>query len=221
MVNRKYEKILKEYGFTCFEYCENNRLFYDISGNLVHFQCPANRFPEIFIQYCLSFNAFDEMEEKAAKRNMSADEAFTLDGELKETAMMLAFAAVRLVKTEKDLELETLTGINRTILYLLCETEAFVSQDQSGLHVCLYTDFGMKYQIDCRDAEHILEAVQKAYQDFDRQRYFTEQMELIKEGKRIRIPRAQLITESEAIQTALAELLEELETLQKEEDDPD
>ena len=221
MLNRKYEQVLKEYGFTCYEYCENSSSFYDISGNLVHFYCPADRFPEIFIQYCLSFNAFDEMEEKAAKRNMSADEAFTLDGELKETAMMLAFAAVTLVKAEKDLELETLTGINRTILYLLCETEAFVSQDQSGLHVCLYTDFGMKYQIDCRDAEHILEGVQKAYQDCDRQSYFTEQMNLIEKGERVRIPGAQLIMESETIQTALAELLKELETLQKEEDDPD
>ena len=216
MMDREYEKILKDYGFTCYEYFKNNSLLYDISGNLVHFQCPADRFPEMFIQYCLSFNSFEELEKKVEKRDVSVDELFNLEGDLRETALFLAFAAVRLVKAEKELLLETLSGINRTILYLLSETKAFVSQNQNGLCVCLYTDFGMKYQIVCKDTEHILEGVRIAYQDFDRQRYFTEQMELIEKGNRIQIPRAQLISESEAILEALAELLNELEDLQKE-----
>ena len=188
---------------------------------MVHYQCLADRFPEMFIQYGLSFNAVNELEKEAEKRDMSVDELFNFEGDLREVALLLAFAAVRLVKSEKELLLETLSRVNRTILYILGETKAFVSQDQSGLSVCLYTDFGMKYQIVCKDAEHIFEGVQKAYQDYDRQRYFTEQMNLIEKGERIRIPRAQLIMESEAIQTALAELLEELETLQKEENEPD
>ena len=216
MMNRRYEKVLKEYGFTCYEYYENNSLFYDISGNMVHYQCSADRFPEMFIQYGLSFNAVNELEKEAEKRDMSVDELFNFEGDLREVALLLAFAAVRLVKAEKELALETLTGINRAVLYLLSETETFVSKNQSEFHVCLYTDFGMKYQIVCKDTEHILEGVRIAYQDFDRQRYFTEQMELIEKGNRIQIPRAQLISESEAILEALAELLNELEDLQKE-----
>ena len=221
MMDKRYERILKEYEISYYEYWNGNRQVYDISGFLVHFECPADRFPEMFIQYCLAYNEDEGLEKEIRERNIAPADLISLEADYRETEGALSALARRFIVTEWEVEIETLHVMNRTVLYLLSEANAFVSQDQEGLHICSYTEFGSKYQISCRDADHLLEDVRKACRSYDQQRYFMDQMEKIEKGERVRIPTAQLIQESEMVQSFLEELLQGMEELVREGEEMD
>ena len=216
-MNSKYERIFKRCGFSVFEDRENGKVIYDISGEGVRFRCPADFFPERFIQFCLAFSAADELDKAAGDGKTSVGDMFTLQAQLFNREQTLYYLANRLVNAERDVNLETIYSLNGTVMFLLCETSVMISQDREGLHISRYTDYGGKYEIVCRSSDSILEDVQNACRNYDKENYYLSQSEAVRTGRRIRIPPDQLLIESEMIENYLWDLKDSLEDYAAEE----
>ena len=113
-MNSKYERILRDYNIQMFD---SGRLFYDITGFLVHFQCPADCFPESFVQYCLAYKEDEELEKEIREKKTVLDELISMEADYRETEGILSAIAVLLINAERYVKLEKLTAINRTIFY--------------------------------------------------------------------------------------------------------
>lgn len=209
-MKRKYEKILQEHSLQFFKTGSNDCPEYIISGTGISFRCPVNRFPEQFVQYCMQYSSFDELEKQTGGGSVSFDDMVRIKTRYESAEEILYSTGHALIRAEKEELRNTITEMNDAIWFLLAETMAQVWKYDGEYYTGWYNDAGYKYVIRCGGADHVQTAIEEAFHDFSEEQYVREQQRNIETGKRLKVPTAELIYESEQVYSVLQELSEML-----------
>ena len=212
-MNRKYVEILQSHGFQAYERNSNGQPCYEIEGWGLSFHCPAERFPEMLIEYCIRFDAISEFQKIAENRNESFDKLSKRQDDFEKSEELLLSLAFKLIRAEREILRQNVTIQNDVIWFLLTEDIVLFWQEEGNWCIGIYTDFGKKYIVKCPDAERIAETVREAADTFSLEEYYREQLEEIRAGNRLELPAAELIYEGEFIAGSLRELRFELEEI--------
>ncbi len=209
-MNRKYEKILQEHSLQFFETGSNDCPEYIISGAGISFHCPVSRFPEQFIQYCMQYSAFDELEKQIGGGSVGFDDMVRIKARCETAEEILYSTAHALIRAEKEELRNTITEMNDAVWFLLAETMAQVWKYDGEYYTGWYNDAGYKFVIRCGGIDHVRIAIEEAFRDFSEEQYVWEQLKNIETGKRLQVPTAELIQESEQVYGILQEMVEML-----------
>ena len=201
---------MQEHNLQFFETSINGCPEYIISGTGISFRCPVNRFPEQFVQYCMQYSAFDELEKQASCDNICFDDMVRIKARCETAEEILYSTAHALIRAEKEELRNTITEVNNTIWFLLAETMAQVWKYDGEYYTGWYNDVGYKYVIRCGDADHVRTKIEEAFRDFSEEQYVRDQKRNIETGKRLKVPTADLIQESEQVYSVLQELTDML-----------
>ena len=205
-MNSRYERMLQDYGFQVSESCTSSE--YNISGCGVSFNCPMNQFPELFVQFCMNYCAFEELEKQVEKEDLHFEFLLQQKDRYEKAEENLFSLGHALIRAEKEELRNSLSRMNDVIWFLLAETTVLVWEDGTEYCIGWYTDFGKKFVIRCAGADQIGLAIETAFRSFSDEQYVWEQIREIESGERLRVLVADLIYESEQVYSALQELTE-------------
>ena len=210
-MNSKYERILGDYNILVSDSGSSIIPEYELSGTGISFCCPKNMlFPELFIQYCMNFNAAEEMEKYVNGREIRYDDLLQARNVYEKAEESLFSLAHALIRIEKEHLRNSITRMNDVIWYLLAETSVQVWEENGEFSIGWYLDSGVKCVIKCEDAEHIRSEILNAFRNFNEEQYVTEQVRKTEAGERISAPVLILMHESEQIYSFLLELTDML-----------